>query len=182
VTADALKLLERTKAAPNETYEIGVSLAVRLGLERVVQVDDHTSDEVSTDEGAEYTAAIEEAWKVAPSRSVAQEQAMEKALKSPADVLDLYRFINRPQTLRQNIQADFLANMVHPSAGLYGRRYVAGWEVRNLRMVSDIRAAAATQPGVRVLNIVGSAHKPYYEACSALMPDVETIDAEAVLR
>jgi hypothetical protein len=44
------------------------------------------------------------------------------------------------------------------------------------------RAAVAERPGARVLNIVGSSHKPFYDAYLDLMPDVTLVDVEAVLK
>ncbi len=107
---------------------------------------------------------------------------MSAALKTSADMLELYRFINLPETQRQTIKADFRSSLGQQTPELYGRQYVAGWEVRNLRMVANIRAACATRPGARVLNIVGASHKPYYDAFLSLMPDVELVDAETVLK
>jgi hypothetical protein len=182
VNEETRKMLDRIGATPNETYDIGVALAVRLGLERIYLVDDHTSDGALPDTDQKFSDAVSAAWKTAPSKAVAQEEAMEAALKTPADLLELYRFINRPDTLRDHDKADFGANLGEPSSGLYGRQYVADWEVRNLRMVSNIRAATAPQPGARVLNIVGNAHKPYYDSYFDLSPDVKLVDAEAVLK
>jgi hypothetical protein len=182
VNDDTLKLVERVGAKPNETYDIGVALAVRLGLERIYLVDDHTSDGALPDEGKAFDEAVQAAWKIAPSKAVAQEQAMETRLKTAADLLELYRFLNQPDTQRRNIKADMGAALGQQTDGLYGRRYVAAWEVRNLRMVSNIRAAVAARPGARVLNIVGATHKAYYDAYLNMMHDVQLVDAEAVLK
>lgn len=182
VTEDTIKFLDRVGSKPNETYEVGVALALRLGLERIYQVDDHTSDGPFADEPAAFGETVQAAWKMAPSKAVEQQQNLEAGLKTPDDVLRLYRFINQPDTLRQNVRADFGANLAQPSPGLYGRHYVAGWEVRNLRMVSNIVAASTTHPGARVLNIVGSSHKAYYDALLDMMHDVNVIDAEQVLK
>jgi len=177
-----LKLVERLGAKPNEDYEIAAVLAARLGLERVYLVDDHTSDGAVPDEGKPYDDAIQAAWKVAPSKAVAKQYEIEARLKTPADVLDLYRFINQPRVLRQNIQADMGAALAQQTPQLFGRQYVGSWEVRNLRMVANIRATFAAHPGARVLNIVGSTHKAYYDAYLNLMHEVKLVDAEAVLR
>lgn len=182
INGETLKLVERIGAKPNETYEIGVALAVRLGLERVYLVDDHTSDGALPDEGQPFSDALQAAWKIAPSKTGAEERTMETQLKTGADTLELYRFINQPHTLRQDIEADFGAALGQQTEGMYGRRYVAGWEVRNLRMVANIRATVAARPGARVLNIVGSSHKPYYDAYLNMMHDVKLVDAEEVLK
>jgi hypothetical protein len=182
IDAETLPLVERVGAKPNETYDIGVALAVRLGLECVHLVDDHTSDGALPDEGKPYEEAIEAAWKVAPSKAVEHERVLEAGLRTGNDLLALYRFVNRPDTLAQNIRADFGAALGEPSAGHYGRRYVAAWEVRNLRMVANIRAAIAAHPGARVLNVVGSTHKPYYDSLFEWMPDVRRVDAAVLLK
>src|SRR5262249_44176954 len=61
VSDDTLKLLDRVSARPNEIDEIAVPLAIRLRLERIYPVDDHTSDAVLADEGPEYDAALQAA-------------------------------------------------------------------------------------------------------------------------
>ena len=58
----------------------------------------------------------------------------------------------------------------------YGRQYVAWWETRNLRMVANIRASFGNKPGARVLSIVGTSHKPYYEAYLGMMHEVKLVD------
>jgi pheromone shutdown protein TraB len=63
-----------------------------------------------------------------------------------------------------------------------GRIRMAAWEVRNLRMVANIREAMARHPGGRVLVIVGAGHKPWFEAYLALLPDIRLVDAQTILR
>ena len=63
----------------------------------------------------------------------------------------------------------------------YGRRYVAWWQTRNLRMVASLVAAGADAPGGKVLAIVGASHKPYYDAYLDQMHDVRLGDAGALL-
>ena len=60
--------------------------------------------------------------------------------------------------------------------------YFAWWEVRNLRMVANIRTAFGNQPSARVLNIVGISHKAHYDAYLDMMSDVRVVDAETVLK
>jgi hypothetical protein len=182
ITDQTLKLVERVGSKPDETYEIAAALAARLGLERIYSVDDHTSDGSVPDEGQPYIDAIEAAWKVSPSKAAAIEHQMEARLKTAESVLQLYRLLNEPKNLREAIKADFGAALREPSAGQYGRQYVAAWEVRNLRMVSNVVATFASHPGARVLNVVGASHKPYYDSYLNLIHDVTLVDAEAVLK
>ncbi len=69
-----------------------------------------------------------------------------------------------------------------PTSGDVGRVRTAAWDVRNLRMVANIRQAMAARPGGRVLVIVGAGHKPWFEAYLGMLTDVRLIDAEGALR
>ena len=79
-------------------------------------------------------------------------------------------------------RSDFGAALAEPSPEGYGRRYVAYWETRNLRMVANIREVLGRQAGTRMLAIVGASHKGYYEAYLAQMRDVELIDVMPPLK
>lgn len=46
----------------------------------------------------------------------------------------------------------------------YPQMCVAGWEIRNLHMVANIRETFRERPGARVLSIVGVTHKPWFDA------------------
>ena len=49
-------------------------------------------------------------------------------------------------------------------------------------MAANVRQSFVARPGVQVLNIVGSSHKPWYDAFMGMMADVEVVDAAAALR
>jgi len=48
-------------------------------------------------------------------------------------------------------------------------------------MAANIREAVATHPGARVLNIVGSSHKPWFDQWARQMGDTEVASAPDVL-
>jgi hypothetical protein len=62
-----------------------------------------------------------------------------------------------------------------------GRTRVALWETRNLHMVGHIQRMIAQHPGERILVIVGSSHKPFFDAYLRQMMGVQVVDAETVL-
>ena len=177
-----LKIVTRAGAKPNETYDVAVALAVRLGLQRVYAVDDHTADSVQGLAGPGLDPFLTKFWASAKAPLYDENTRREEALATGADVLDYIRFLNRPANQRTFVALDYKAAINQPSPENYGRAYLAWWEVRNLRMVSNIRAAFGNRPGARVLNIVGSSHKPYYDAYLDMMSDVQLVDAEAVLK
>jgi hypothetical protein len=179
---DALVAELRKRATrSNESDQVAARLAARLGLQRVYPIDDHTGDSIAIADEKAYGEAIQAAWnggraKAAPMR------AHEEALKKGGDMLALYRYINQPDVMRLAIESDFGAALRDPSPQHYGRHYVAGWETRNLRMVSNVRAAFRDRPGARVLSVVGSSHKPWFDSLLGQMQGVEIADVQKVLR
>ncbi len=168
----------------NENFLIGAALAARLGLERVYAADDHSADGVtaSLDKDPGYGAALQRIW---DNPAVKERIAVDKALETKLDaegVLALYRNYNSPATMRMAFDSDFGAALADTSPQQYGRRYTGWWETRNLRMVANIRAAMAVQPGARTLAIVGASHKGYFEAYLNMMHDVRLVDAETILK
>lgn len=171
------ELMEKISRARNENYLVGATLAARLGLQRVYAIDDHSADSISADAGPGYEAAIQAVWANSQFPHAKQAQALEQG----TDMLALYRFHNQPEALRSAIEGDFGAALKDASAARYGRQYVAWWETRNLRMVANLRSASGNHPGSRVLAIVGSSHRPYFDAYLRLMHDVEVIDVLTLL-
>jgi len=179
---DALaKQLDGFRSHNNESYQIAAPLAARLGLQRVYPVDDHTGDNVDVADGNAYGKAIQHAWDSAAD-AVKPLNDHEQALWQHNDMLGLYRYINSRDVLLARIRSDFGAAMRDASAEHYGQIYVAGWETRNLRMVGNVRATFRETPGTRVLAIVGSSHKPWFEGLLRQMQNVDVVDAEKVLK
>ncbi len=175
--------LEMLRTRKNENYLIAARVAADLGLQRVFAVDDHSGDNVDIPdaESDEFGKSVQGVW----DSGRVQGQAMmdrQDALSKDGDMLALYRYINQPDTLRVVVDTDFGASMRYASPLRYPQMYVAGWETRNLRMVANIRAAFREHPGARVLSIVGSSHKPWFDSLLGQMQGVDIINAEQVLK
>ncbi|WP_343204229.1 DUF5694 domain-containing protein [Xanthomonas campestris] len=172
--------LHSMEQRPNESYQIAARLAARLGLQRVHPADDHTGDNVDLGDPAAYGKAIQAAWDKAAPRARAMRER-EDQLASQGKLLGLYRAINLPANQQLSIEVDFRAALSETSPHRYGYRYVSGWEIRNLRMVSNIRASFAEQPGARVLAVVGAMHKPWFDNWLGQLQGVDIVDAAQVL-
>ncbi|MYM72066.1 hypothetical protein GTP56_07630 [Duganella sp. FT134W] len=174
--------LEKLCQKRNEDYLIAVPLALRSGHERVYPMDDHTSDAPTADAKA-YGEALMKAW---DNRYTAEREqasvALQARLDTPAGVLAMYRAYNAPGEAALAFRSDFGAALEEPSPQHFGRDYVDSWETRNLRMASNIREVMASQPGGRMLVIVGASHKGYLDAYLNQMHDVRIVNAEALLR
>lgn len=172
--------LHRRAASANENTSIGAALAVRLGLQRLHPVDDHTGDNLRIDDMDGFANAIRGAWNSAPGECLAVRERLE-TLGAEPDLLALYRYTNHADYRRVPLTCDFGPAQRESSPQRFGRQYVAGWDVRNLRMVANIGAAFRERPGARVLSIVGASHKPWFDALLAQMQGVEVVDAGQVL-
>jgi hypothetical protein len=186
LTQEMVDVILRKGKPLNENYAIAAALAAQLGLERVYPVDDHSADTAldnNSPQGQAYGNAIQAAWNEKPPPPVrAQEEKLEKNLRSDADVIALYRLLNAAQTQRETIASDMGRNAAYPSPELYGRQYVAWWETRNLRIAANIRSTLQKDPQARVLSIIGATHKGYLDAYLDMMQDVRLVDAMQFLK
>ncbi|WP_225206663.1 DUF5694 domain-containing protein [Novosphingobium huizhouense] len=166
---------------PNENREVAAELAARLGLERVWPVDDHTGDRAAGPSSAEQEATIQALWNnVWSSEHKAVLDKVPAQLREGA-VLSVYRDQNSPAAARYAVASDFAATAADSSPERHGRRYLAYWETRNLRMVANMREAMGPTPGTRVLAIVGSSHKPYYERYLGVLSEIHVASTDEVL-
>jgi hypothetical protein len=165
----------------NESYQLAGRLAARLGLERVHAVDNHTGDKIDVPDIKAYVKSLEAAWASGRAELNAIEKH-EEVLKQAPDLLPLYRSVNDPKRLRVLAETNVVPSMRAQSPEGYPRMFVGGWEVRNLRMVANIRETFRERPGARVLSIVGSSHKPWFDSWLGQLQGVDIVDAEAVLK
>ncbi len=178
---DALVAVLRKRAASaNESAVIGAALAVRLGLERVHPVDDHTGDNLRIDDLDGFATAIRGAWDSAPPECKALRER-DRALREAPDLLPLYRHANSADYQPMPMRCDFALALAEGSPQRFGRQYVTGWDLRNLRMVANIGATFRERPGARVLSIVGASHKAWFDRLLGQLQGVEVVDAEAFL-
>ncbi|MEZ5958497.1 MAG: DUF5694 domain-containing protein [Hyphomonadaceae bacterium] len=172
-----------TVARRNENHLIASRLAVRLGHERVYPTDDQSDDTVPNFE-QDMTAFMGEPWLAQLLESPAFKPLTESGehMSSPEEALATYRFLNTPRTGRTDANGQWLNMINRASPNDVGRARVAAWEARNLRQIANIREVSARHPGGRILVIVGSSHKPWFDAYLSMMSDVEVVDAARVLR
>lgn len=155
-------------------------LAARLGLHRVHPVDNHTGDNTDVQDAKAFGQAVEAAWK-AGRAELNEREKRERALSQAPQLLPLYRYINDPEHLRVLADANVGAALRATSPEGYPLIWVAGWEVRNLRMVANIRETFRERPGARVLSIVGVSHKPWFDAWLGRLEGVDIVDVAKLL-
>ena len=164
----------------NENYQIAARVAARVGLQRVHPVDNHTGDRIDVPDIKAFVKSIEAAW-AAGGDAMKARQKGEENMRQAADLLPLYRYLNEPEGLKIYAEANVLPQMRAKSAEGYPQIWVAGWEIRNLRMVANIRETFRERPGARVLSIVGVSHKPWFDEWLGQLQGVEIVDVAKVL-
>jgi hypothetical protein len=181
VTGDLAKAFDELSVRRNENYLIAAALAARLGLERLYPTDDHLSDRLQAEAPPGLEQAMREIWGGPRPDLAERAAAMEKALNGPEALLGYYQFMNRTEVGEAFVRADMGKAYATPSKEQHGRRYVAWWETRNLRMVANIRQALGRQPGARGLVIVGNTHKPYFDAYLRLMHELRVVPTSQII-
>jgi hypothetical protein len=143
-------------------------------------VDNHTGDNIAYTDRQAFGREIEAAW-TAGRAELDERETQERALSGARDLLPLYRHVNEPR--HQHVLADVnvRAALRARSDKGYPQIWVAGWEIRNLRMVANIRETFRERPGARVLVIVGASHKPWFDAWLGQLQGVEMVDVARLL-
>lgn len=181
LNAALVEMLEKIGKLKNEDIQIAARLAARLRLQRVHPVDNHTGDNMDVPDIKAFGRSIEAAW--AEGRAALNErEKRENVLKQAPDLLPLYRHINTPEHLRVLAETNVSPAMRSKSPERYPQMWVGGWEVRNLRMVANIRETFRERPGARVLSIVGASHKPWFDGWLGQLQGVDIVDVEKVLK
>ncbi|MEL6791496.1 MAG: DUF5694 domain-containing protein [Pseudomonadota bacterium] len=120
-------------------------------------------------------------WSKAPP-SYRESYGAAEEMVADGRIIEAYQFYNDPETQIMAVNNDFRAAIGDDQAERYGRIYNSWYQVRNLRMVSNIVAATANEPGARVLSVVGASHKVYFEALLDMMHDIEVVSTDTILK
>ncbi|KQQ97044.1 DUF5694 domain-containing protein [Massilia sp. Leaf139] len=179
--AALVEQLGKLAGRKDESFMIAARLAARLGLTRVHAVDNHTGDQIDVADKKAFLQSVEAAWAAGGAALKARQQGEEALMRAP-DLLPLYRAVNDPEGLRILAEANVVPAMRAQSKEGYPQMWVAGWEIRNLRMVANIRETFRERPGARVLTIVGASHKPWFDSWLGQLQGVDVVDAAALLK
>lgn len=169
----------------NESQLVGVELAARLHLNEIHPIDDHSADDVVGPINEQLEAAVASDPDFA---AILKDPAIKKAidsadrLKTPRQTLETYRMLNSPEMVVADPGAQWLYWLTRDWPDNLGRKRLAEWEARNLRMAANVREAMVDATGGRILVIVGAAHKAYLDAYLDMIHDVELVDALDVLK
>lgn len=184
ITSRLMNAFNEYDTRKNENHQIAARLAVRLGLERVYATDDHAADDLTAQQWADFETFYNGGWgaEIMADQSFTPLREAAQNLNTPDQLMATYRMLNSNAIGRGDADGQWLSMINRESPNGVGRTRVAMWETRNLRQIAHIREVSAHYPGRRLLVIVGSAHKPWFDAYLRMMSDIEVVDAARVLR
>lgn len=175
-------LLDELGRQSNENVVIAARLAVRLGRQRIYPMDSQEESVFTPEEADLFYQNVFPAIVERYNRdSASKERGSVSQMTTPESTLQAYRMLNDDRIERRLSEIEWLGAITDPTEGHVGRKRVAAWEARNLRMAANIREASARAPGGRVLVIVGATHKIWLESYLRTMSDVEVVSTDTVL-
>lgn len=174
--------LDKALTAANETYSVGMRLAYERGHQRLYPMDHQGEKDLILDIYRPLQKATDSLQTAFQEHSVfvRGDSLLQAGLES-GSLLPLYRHTNSEARAEAGIEMQWEAMLRARLPDEMGRTRVALWETRNLHMVGHIQRMIAQHPGERVLVIVGSSHKPFFDAYLRQMMGVQVVDAESVL-
>lgn len=178
--------LNQRLAGMNEINTLGVTLAHRLGHQRIAAFDDH----MDKDALLPLMPAVQALIRGSPKARALEEESLpysalqgrQNAALEDGDLLPLYEWLNGDGYVRNDVAGQFHLFFEIDDENGSGRARSALWEVRNLNMASNIRRATADVGADRALVIVGVGHKAFLEAYLERMMDVDTVSFQEAIR
>lgn len=166
-----------------EGVSLAARLAARLGLQRVYQIDSQEDDVFTPEESdlffQKVFPGLTERYNADPA---SKQRGKIEDMTTPEGTLGAYRRLNDDKIERRLSEIEWLGVIKDKTELNVGRKRVAAWEARNLRMAANIREASARAPGGRVLVIVGATHKIWLEAYLGMMSDIEIVPTDTFLK
>ncbi len=183
VSRQLARLLDEEGRQGGESAIIAARLAVRLGHQRLYQTDSQEEDVFTPEEAKIFSEQVFPALvERVEADPLVRQRGKAADMTSAERTLDAYRLLNDARIEERLSELEWLAVIDRKTEQDVGRKRMAAWEVRNMRMAANIREASARVPGGKVLVIVGATHKIWLEAYLGMMSDVAIVSTDTVLQ
>ena len=175
--------LDKRLDAANEVYSIGKRLAQERGHQRLYPIDHQAEKDLAIPIFRPLMKAMGDSMKKALDTHPVLRRAdsLENAGLENGELLPFYRYLNRDEVGRADARIQWKTMLDVNLPNDVGRKWLALWETRNLHMTAHIQRVVSQHPGGRVLVIVGSSHKPFFDAYLRQMMGVKVVEVETVL-
>lgn len=175
--------LNKRLGAASETYSIGMRLAHRRGHQRLYPMDYQAEHDLMVEIDSLYKKVMSSLRKELMSHPIVIEHtdSLEQAGLKSGSLLTLYRHLNGGRWARERIDVHWGELLRRRAPENVGHARAALFETRNLHMAGQIQRTVAQHPGERVLVVVGTSHKPHFDAYLQQMMGVKVVEAEEVI-
>ncbi len=159
----------------DEKYQVAVPLAHRLGLQRIMHIDDHLDDQ---DQYQPLTSQMVNQFGPAKLKEVGDlplykdSQQLLDTDAAKGDLLPCYLYVNSQDYSTPDINTQWAFFLKANLPSKLDRTRLLLWEARNLEIAAHIREVMALSPGARMLVVIGAAHKPFLDTYLKNMMDI----------
>lgn len=157
----------------NEVHQLGFRLGDRLGRDRVYPVDFRMG--MQLDSLLSYARRHDPDFIQRFDAYIGRIVEMMDRLKREETIGANLRFMNEPANVLRAHEPYAVQATVGAGDGYIGAKAVGAWYERNLRIFANL--AAITEPGDRVLFIVGAGHAPILRHLVRTHPSMELVEA-----
>jgi len=175
--------LNKRLDAANEVYSIGKRLARERGHQRLYPIDHQAEKDLAIPIFRPLMKAMGDSMRnaLASDPVLQRVDSLEEAGLENGELLPMYRYQNRDEVGRADARIQWKTMLDVDLPNDAGRKWMVLWETRNLHMVGHIQRVVSQHPGGRVLVIVGSSHKPFFDTYLRQMMGVTVVEAAEVL-
>lgn len=165
----------------NEVYQYGFRLAALLGHKTIYPIDT-TGDFPFDYDKVKASAARYGQTRTLQDADAASAESIKKEhdLIQHSTILDVLRFVNKPETISHDAAWYLYIDRVGAQQDYAGADLVSYWYARNLHIFSNIMRDVI--PGDRIVVIIGAGHLGVLRQLVAQSPDLELVDPEPYLR
>lgn len=170
--------LDKSARSNNEINVIATALALTLNINRLYPIDDHLDKDMYSNMVEKLMGSYNasKAFKAfSTSEYINKPERLKAQGVETGDWLPLFSWTNSDEYMSDVIDKEwrlFVDEDVDVEAGL---SRIALWEVRNLNMVSNIMRVIADHVGGKVIIVVGSNHKVFFEQYLSNMIGVKIV-------
>lgn len=176
---EVLARLNESLSSANESFSIGVALAKRLKLQKVVGIDDQMDADLFFKMDEKGLEEVENHPETKASKGAKFYAESDKRLKAACangeEMLRHYLYVNSPEFAAKDVSLQWGKYFRMKVSSEVNRDRMLQWEVRNLNIASHIRKAMFSHSGKRMLVIIGASHKPFLDSYLGQMLDVKLV-------
>lgn len=173
-------LLERLLSSKNEINLIGLEIAKAMNLRQVSHIDNLQDETILLNDFpafmTEYQSESDNIVALLSENKLFEKQAvLEKEALKKKDFYSVYKFYNSEEYIKADFEGQWAVWFKTNFKSKTDRSRYSLWEMRNLLVAANILRVAASNPGKKILVIIGASHKGFLEKYLKQIIDIEIL-------